>query len=265
MECEENLNSCVCPSCGHLGSEIFCGLCGEKLKTDRITLPYIFDQWVDIYVGIDSGLPATLKNMLLAPGEFIKSYFEGKRIGFYKPMKFAMLLGSISVLTTILTTDEQFLQINDESDFFFKEFYTIVNKDISLIANIILIFQFPIAAYFTWKRNLKRGFTYGEHLYVNALIVGEVFALQIVSNFLKWLFKLFSIEINLDNYIGYLIPIYFAYVYSSWIHGKIRLPRFLKTVIGSGVLYVLSFLLAVLVCFLLIYIYTVLILRNNLI
>jgi len=265
MESIENLSQTVCLSCSHTGTETYCGNCGEKLKADRITLPYIIGQWIDIYVGIESGLPSTLKNMLLSPGEFIKNYFQGKRIGYYKPMKFALLLGSISILTSVLTTDKTLLKIEEESSLFFKEFYAVANQDLGLLANIVLIFQFPIAAIFTWRRNLAKEFTYGEHLYVNSLIVGEIFAFQIISNIIKWIFKLFSLEIDLNTVLSLAIPFYFAYVYSFWIHGDIRFPRFLKTLIGSGVIYIISILLAMMICYLLIYFFTVLVLRNNLI
>lgn len=263
MKSGENLSLLICPSCSQEGNEMYCGHCGEKLKTDRITLPYILNQWIDIYVGIDSGLPATIKNMLIGSGDFINSYFHGKRIGFYNPMKFALLLGSFTILTTLFFTGETLLEIEPSTDLLFHEFYQFINKNLNLFINFIIILQFPIAALFTWRRNIKKGITYGEHLYVNALISGEIFIFQIVLNLTNWISKINSLGIIFDVIFPPITALYFAYVYSSWIHGEIKFPKFLKTEIGCWTIYIVSFLLAFLICIFILYLYTILIYRTS--
>ena len=255
----------ACPSCGESGNGVYCSYCGEKIKPDRITLNYILNQWVDVYLGVDTGLPTTIWKMLVSPGSFIQSYFQGNRIGYYKPMKFALLMGSLSILSTILTKDKKSLEIDPSTAVFFDEFYAFANNDISLIINIVFIFQFPIAAVFTWCRNRKKDFTYGEHLYVNALIAGQIFTFQIFFNLLNWAIQKLNIAINLESSFLFISTFYFAYVYSMWIHKGIKWPTFLKTFLASGVVYILSFLLAAFVCIILLYLYTLLVLRINLI
>ena len=254
-----------CPSCEEAGAGVYCSHCGEKINPDRITLPYILNQWVDVYLGIDTGLPVTSWNMLVFPGTFIQSYFQGKRIAFYKPMKFALLMGSLSILSTILTKDKKTFEIEPVEGVLFEEFYAFANNDISLIVNIVIIFQFPFAAIFTWWRNRKKDFTYGEHLYVNALIAGEILTFQIALNLFNWVSQKLGWGVNLDSIFFILTTLYFAFVYSMWIHKEIRWPNFLRIFLASGAVYILSFLLAFLVCIILLYLYTILILRTNII
>jgi hypothetical protein len=255
----------TCPNCNEAGGGLYCSYCGEKITADRITLPYILNQWVDIYLGIETGLPATIWQMLVSPGKFIHSYFHGKRISYYKPMKFPLLMGSLSIISALLFKDKKSMEIDSSVGFFFDEFYAFANNDISLIINIVIIFQFPIAAGFTWWRNRKKGFTYGEHLYVNALIAGQIFVFQIALNLLNWFAELFSTGINFDPIFALLTMFYFAYVYSLWIHRQIKWPHFFKTTLASGAIYIISFLFAFLVCVILLYLFTIVVLRNNLI
>lgn len=251
-----------CPGCGYSGSEKFCGRCGEKIRPERITLRYILDQWVDVYLGIETGLIHTFICLLKAPGIMIRDYFSGNRQPYYKPMKYALLIASFTIVVTLAQKGDQVAGLDANNDILFKELYVLFRENISLILNLIAIFQFPIAAFFTWWRNRKANYTYGEHLYVNAWITGELLVFQLLSDGVHWISRRFSANIDPDNIFIYVGAVYFAYVYSSWIHGRIRWPRFILTVLFTGTVYILSYLIALVLCFLLMYVYAILFLRH---
>jgi hypothetical protein len=252
----------LCPACAHPGIEKYCGKCGEKLKPDRITLRYILDQWVDVYLGIETGLIHTFICLFRNPGALIRSYFSGNRQPYYKPMKYALLMASFTIVVTLSQKGDHLTGTESGKDQLFQELYVMFRENMSMIMNLVVILQFPIAALFTWWRNRRSLFTYGEHLYVNAFIAGQLMACQLIFDAVYWVSKFVSSGLNLDVLYPYLAGGYFAYVYSSWIHGRIRWPRFILTFIFSSIVFISSYIVAVIICFFCMYLYSILFLRH---
>lgn len=252
-------NSQECPTCKHHSEGEYCNACGEHLRPKRITLKYIFLQVSDVYLGVESGLLHTFIELVKNPGQLLRDYFRGKRQPYYKPMKYALLMGSLVILMTIVfkKVDEKAIMENKSLLQTFPGLAVIIKDNFSSFINMIFIIQFPLMALFTWLRHSKLEYTYGEHLYANAYFFGELLALQLILDTIMLMLRSFGSTINLESIYLYVTCIYLVYAYSSWIHGRIRFPKVLLSGLFIMTNYMVSFIVSVLLGMLFIYCYKI--------
>ncbi len=254
------ISAVSCPTCNTSAEGVYCSHCGEKVKVERITLRYIVSQVVDVYLGVESGLLHTFIEMIKNPGKLFHEYFGGKRQPFYKPMKYALLMGSLAILMALVLKKRGENLFLDNSTILkgFPELSIFLKDNIATFINGIFMLQFPIMALLTWIRHLKKKYTYGEHLYANALIVGELLAIQLIMDSIMVLGWNIWPNLNLEPIYAYLTIPYIIYAYSSWIHGKIRFPRIILSAGFIIACYAISFILAILVAGVFLYFFTIL-------
>lgn len=83
----------VCKSCGNRFSGSYCNVCGEKVLTgaDRAFKTFLNSILVAVTFA-DSAFLRTLKEVLIRPGNFSKSFIEGKRVKFVRPISLFLVL-----------------------------------------------------------------------------------------------------------------------------------------------------------------------------
>jgi hypothetical protein len=88
----------TCLNCGHIITEKYCGNCGQKAATHRFDLRHFFEH--DIVHGVfhlDKGFPFTIKQMFSRPGFAVREYIEGKRISYFNPVTFLLLVIALNI------------------------------------------------------------------------------------------------------------------------------------------------------------------------
>jgi hypothetical protein len=236
-----------CPSCGRPGDGAFCPHCGEEMKPERITFRYVVSQFFEIFVGFESNrLLHTFRDLAIRPGKTIRRYLEGERKPYYNPVDYALLTGGLVIVWSLLISDGVLadLQRRNAADPGMSELAKKISADPSAFFNSVFLLQFPVAGLLTWLRSMKGGQGYGEHLYANAYMIGELFAFQLLFNSLYYLFDAGPFLLVLAQVYMFAAFFYYVVAYSQWRHGAVRFPRILLTVPFLAFVYILSFLLA---------------------
>lgn len=94
-----NRNSKNCLNCGAVITGNYCVQCGQKGDTKRLDLVHFFKH--DIVHGalhFDKGLPFTLKEIILRPGQVALQYIQGKRVIYYSFFYLVLLLVGLILL-----------------------------------------------------------------------------------------------------------------------------------------------------------------------
>jgi len=248
MDAEQNISTSIpCPACEKSGEGAFCAHCGEDMKPERIDFRYVVSQFFEIFVGFESNrLLHTFRDLAVRPGRTIRMYLQGERKPYYNPVDYALLMGGLVIVWSLFIDDGVFadVQRRNESDPSMTGVAKAVWKDPAAFMNTVFLLQFPIAGMFTWLRSLKGSHTYGEHLYANAFLIGQLFAFQLLFNTLLHLFEPGRLMLVLAQ--GYMVAAFFYYVfaYSQWRHGGVRFPRIILTTLFLSLVYVCSFMLA---------------------
>ena len=87
----------VCKNCGNHFEGVYCNMCGQKVINERITIKHLFEITFDSF-NIHRGLIYTIKLMFTNPGKLINDYLNGRTKDFYNPLKYLLLIASISAL-----------------------------------------------------------------------------------------------------------------------------------------------------------------------
>ena len=103
-----------CKNCNEelSGNEQFCSNCGQK-NIDRLTLKYLFANFIDDFFNVDSKFLKTIKYLVLKPGYLSKEFMEGKRAAYVPPIRLYVVL---SVLFFFLISIVNINQTNEETN-----------------------------------------------------------------------------------------------------------------------------------------------------
>ncbi len=85
-----------CKNCASVFEGKFCPQCGQKAKTKRITFTHLIHEIPESIFQVETGLPFTIKGLFTKPVGFLRDYFLGKRVQYYKPLGYVILLSTIS-------------------------------------------------------------------------------------------------------------------------------------------------------------------------
>lgn len=93
----ELTNFTICKNCENSFEGDFCNRCGQSSHTKRINFHYTLNEIRDLVIGVDKGFFYTLTQLSLRPGNAIRDYIAGKRVQFFKPTAFIILLSVIHI------------------------------------------------------------------------------------------------------------------------------------------------------------------------
>lgn len=77
----------ACRNCGAALTGAFCAACGQRNAPPNPTLREYADEWFTEILHWDGKLPATLKSLLLRPGELTQDFLAGRRIRWLSPLR----------------------------------------------------------------------------------------------------------------------------------------------------------------------------------
>lgn len=162
-----------CLNCGSVVEDEFCGKCGQKAATVRLSTSVIVKQFLESVLHIRKGFPYTLKQLVLNPGKSIREFVDGGRVNWYKPLAFVMLCGLVAgiVMQTINPEIAQ-VSLDETADPVVQEFSQNINNWMFQHFSLITLIYVPIYALFSWLFFIRSGMNYAENLILNGYTQG---------------------------------------------------------------------------------------------
>lgn len=244
-----------CVACSAPRTGPFCAACGQRARTDRITVGGVVRQVVDEVVSVDRGLLHTALAVLRAPGQTARAYVEGRTVRYVGPVKyFVLLVGAAQLLTLhsgILTAMvEGFTSGYDASGNATHGSAGQVRPAVDALSRYFVSFvALAVPLFAGWTRLLFRraGLTYAEHvvlaLYTSAqqLLCMVPLLTPIEATGVKALALLY-----VTAAVGYQVGALRAFTGVGWAAALWRtLLALLLTLLGWGVLLGVGLTLAV--------------------
>ena len=116
MKTEENRTKCL--NCGHTYKGLFCPRCGQKAKTKRLQFVELFKNSIAPFVGGDSKVLNTCRDLFIRPGYMVCNYLMGKRIRYYNPLQFFVyLVTTYAIISYVLGVSTSIFDDLAELDF----------------------------------------------------------------------------------------------------------------------------------------------------
>ena len=149
----------------------------------------------------------------------VREYFVGNRRRHYKPINFFLFTAGLVVLLFLsfhihgTENSSVYTSIMEDKELG-KKLDAFNDKSLSLI----LFFQFPIVALFTWLFFRSRKYYFGEHLVANAYFIGEVSLAKILLFPAYLIFNGTDTIETLDDIYAGLVVVYYVYAFYDWLY-----------------------------------------------
>ena len=120
MKTEENRTKCL--NCGHTYKGKFCPRCGQKAKTKRLQFVELFKNFIGPFVGGDSKVVNTCRDLFIRPGQMVRNYLTGKRIRYYNPLQmFVYVITTYAIASYVLGVSTSIFDDLADLDFDMEE------------------------------------------------------------------------------------------------------------------------------------------------
>ncbi len=230
----------TCPSCSNTSNGSYCSECGERLHPQRFNLKRIIQSIPDIFFDVEHGLLFSIIGLLKNPAVTISSFLKGDRARHYKPLKFLLFMCGLYALLFIS------YKINGSSNpqyegVFKHETAVFMDEMVNQYQSIIHVIGLPVLSLITWLLFGTRRFYYGEHLVINAFVIGMIVFIQIVL-FPLFLWKNGTSWVDTLYMLSALFTLYFCtrtFYGLFYTPGKSNLLTCFFKTIGVIVLYTL--------------------------
>ena len=181
----------TCLNCNTALNDKYCPHCGQKATVERLTWHSLLHDIVHFFTHIEHGFIKTTKELFMRPGLVNKSYIDGKRRDYHKPIGYLLIWIAIYLLMAGLVN--KLGHYKQEEIGSFAGIGTDVAAMTDKYRSLIEIFILPFTCLTGWLIMARPKLNYVEVM---------------VTNFILFLFSLFSLllKILLDWYFK-LIPI----------------------------------------------------------
>lgn len=171
-----------CKNCQNHFQGMYCNHCGQKVINDRITLKHLFEIAFDSF-NIHRGLIFTVKKMFTDPGSLINNYLNGRTKDYYNPLKYLLLITSISALLMIwlkifdanIENTNELMGIDDQA----VKLQSTVTRYIKNFLHFVAILSLPFYSLISKWLFKKHKLYYAEHLTINSYLFAQITLIQI--------------------------------------------------------------------------------------
>ena len=196
----------ICKNCANKVVSNFCSFCGQANHTKRIDAHYIIHDIPHSVFHVDKGLPYTFIQLTTNPGKALLEYLKGKRVKFFKPFAYVIILSTISSLFLKLFTNE--ISIKQQNNFI-----TILSKYPSLLIFILI----PVVSIISWII-IKSKLNYWEHFVIHTYLAAQINVILIIMNLISLVSTLNSIDLVIKLILfNFIFMTYHGYTFSSII------------------------------------------------
>ena len=159
----------ICKNCAAIVKGNFCSNCGQSGSTHRINAHYILHDVVHSVFHVDKGLPYTFYQLSTNPGKNLVEYLNGKRVRFFKPFAYVLILSTISSLFLKFSSGEQVFETHNK-------FLTVFAHYPSLLIFVLI----PLVAGVSWAIFRKRKLNYWEHFLIHTYLAAQINIILII-------------------------------------------------------------------------------------
>jgi len=212
----------------------YCHACGQSANIRQINLLFVLHQLRDGIFQVDRGFFYTAKELFLRPALTLDNYLTGKRIRYFKPVSYVMILGTVFALLN------HWLQLDDISDTklvtdsiktAYADAQEWINTRYTLFSFLLIPF-FALSFYLFFR---KEKYNFFEHLVINTYLIGQQFLIHIILIPVIWIGGV----IAGFNLVGLFMFIYTVWVYQQLFSNKSLVIRLIKSVCA----YIIGFLM----------------------
>lgn len=222
------MNPSTCKNCGFNYEGNFCPQCGQSVHEQRIDAKYILHDVPHSVFHIDNGFFYTLKSLFTRPGAMIQDYLEGKRVKYFRPLAYVVLMSAIS---TLIVKGIEWLMSKSADE-------TIAHSGGSFFEHYFSLFIFimiPFASVITWLTFSKQKYNYWEHFIANTYIAAQLNIMLVLINLAGLIVVLFTgkysgvdfgvfVAFFMSGFL-YLYGSAFGYIFTPAIKGKYRILK----------------------------------------
>jgi hypothetical protein len=171
----------TCKNCDHHFKGHYCSNCGQSAETHKMNFHFL---WHDIQHGLfhfDSGILYTAKQLFTRPGHAIREFIEGRRVKYFKPLSFVVILATVYGLLYHNFHINAVYEITvsgtpDATDTVEK-----VNEWVATHFSWFTLLTLPFYAVSSFLAFKKQGYNFVEHLVLNAFLAGQRLILHLAA------------------------------------------------------------------------------------
>jgi len=168
-----------CLNCGSsLNSYKFCPVCGQKAATHRLSFHELWHELVHNFTHADKSIFHLVGALAVRPGVVAREYVDGKRVKYFKPVNFLLVVGTLLVFMISyfhLPTDDIVHQIKEEAarskDVTEQKHIVAMAERMQQVyhymtkyTNVMNMVITPFYAFIFWLFYRKARYSYIEHL-----------------------------------------------------------------------------------------------------
>jgi hypothetical protein len=215
-----------CKNCGIPLESAFCGDCGQKVISRRLTLRNILHDVWSIFTNVEKGFWYTGRMLFVAPGEVVRDYISGKTVRYYHPFRYLFWWITLSVALNLSLGlyDRQQAEMQQmqarmgvpQSEKVIAQ-QQAMQQEMKKYLNIIPLVILPFMALGSFLLFRRKGWNYAEHLVLNAYTQGQ---LAMVGLPIQLLILILPSTMGIYNLVMLLSVVYSSYVFAQFFQVK---------------------------------------------
>ena len=203
-----------CKNCEQIFEGNFCPNCGQNSHEHRINAHYFLHDIPHSVFHVDAGFFFTLKTLFTKPGVLVENFLEGKRIRYFSPIGFVMVM---TALSTFLVKFFDWCKVR-----FLQHFHpeSVIHQSHNFFEHYFSLFIFlmiPFAAVVTNLFFIRSKYNFWEHFLANTYLAAQLNIMWIVMHFVGFIAALvtgkdvdFAPEFFLTVFLMFFLYLYGA-------------------------------------------------------
>lgn len=231
----------VCKNCKQSFVGNYCNNCGQSVYTHEIGFHYL---WHDFQHGLfhfNNNIFFTLKELFTRPGQTIRDFIEGKRVRYFKPLSFVIVLATVYGLIYHNFNFDIFTDFHRTRTVSEEQFYERIRNWVSnhyAWATLLMLPVITLSSFMVFKKQHRN---YMEHLVLNAFICGQMMVLHILSTPILYFYNHTPTFLIFKDLLSYVDFILLWWVYTKFFN-QIKFWKTFLLTLGTILLFLLFFL-----------------------
>ncbi|GAC1479368.1 MAG: hypothetical protein NVS1B6_20340 [Steroidobacteraceae bacterium] len=224
-----NVSGDVLPKCPNCDANIvlrqqYCGFCGQKYTSGRLTLHDIGHDLLHVFIHVDRSALSLVRMLLVRPGAIAQDYVQGKRKRYFGPFAFLFVVVAAASAAISLTG-----------------FRAVFTSDPNAVAdfvqnhlNLVMFAEVPLLAAFSRLIDRRSCFNFAEHLVLAAYTSGMRIIFATLFVICAWYVLRLSNATSSYWDFAYLPlwPLYFGFAASQFLPGS-RVVSWCKGILAA--------------------------------
>lgn len=159
-----------CLNCGQPFETPYCGHCGQKASSGRITGTDVRET-VQSELHLHRGWLRTIVELTRRPGGMIRDYLDGHRVVYIGPVRYSLTIMAMTIFLTFSVLPPMFAAPVDADDAALQEAMLEASQR---FGQFIGVLHAPVFALLAWAIFFRSGLGYAEHLTASLYCTGHL-------------------------------------------------------------------------------------------